>query len=97
MAKTGQRPTRLCAPLLERKTPFRRRLLAWYRKEARDLAFRGETDPYKVWVSEISRQQTGVDQGTPSSNRFLKSFPTRRNLDRADLEDVLRRWEGLGY
>ena len=97
MAKTGQRPTRLCAPLLERKTPFRRRLLAWYRKEARDLAFRGETDPYKVWVSEIILQQTRVDQGTPYINRFLKSFPTLRHLDRADLDDVLKLWEGLGY
>ncbi len=97
MAKTGQRPARLFAQLLKRKTPFRRRLLAWYRKEARKLPFRGETDPYKVWVSEIILQQTRVDQGAPYINRFLKSFPTVRHLARADLDDVLKLWEGLGY
>jgi len=51
--------------LLKDKTPFRRRLLNWYRREARDLPFRGESDPYKIWVSEIILQQTRVEQGTP--------------------------------
>ncbi len=97
MAKKLKTPARLRAQLLERKTPFRRKLLSWYRKEARDLPFRGETDPYKVWVSEIILQQTRVDQGTPYINRFLRSFPTVRRLARADLDDVLKLWEGLGY
>ncbi len=97
MAKTARKPARLRAPLLERKTPFRRKLLKWYRREARELPFRGETDPYKVWVSEIILQQTRVDQGTPYINRFLKSFPTVRDLARADLDEVLKLWEGLGY
>ncbi len=97
MAKTARKSAQLRAPLLERKTPFRRRLLAWYRREARELPFRGETDPYKVWVSEIILQQTRVDQGTPYIKRFLKSFPTVRDLARADLDEVLKLWEGLGY
>lgn len=90
MTKTTQK-------LLENKTPFRRRLLNWYRREARDLPFRDETDPYRVWISEIILQQTRVAQGTPYIQRFLKSLPTLNHLARADLDQVLKLWEGLGY
>ncbi len=83
--------------LLKDKTPFRRRLLNWYRREARDLPFRGETDPYKIWVSEIILQQTRVEQGTPYFERFLKAFPTVGQLARANMDEVLKLWEGLGY
>ncbi len=97
MAKADRNRSHPNLPLLDRKAAFRRRMLTWYRREARELSFRGETDPYKVWVSEIILQQTQVDQGTPYIDRFLSTFPTVDRLARADLDDVLKLWEGLGY
>ena len=79
------------------KSAFRRRLLAWYRREARELPFRGLTDPYKVWVSEVILQQTRVDQGIPYIERFFERFPTVQDLADANLDAVLKLWEGLGY
>ncbi|NLV39976.1 MAG: A/G-specific adenine glycosylase [Candidatus Hydrogenedentes bacterium] len=76
---------------------LRERLLAWFQAEARDLPFRGTTDPYAVWVSEIILQQTRVDQGTPYYNRFVAAFPTVEALAAAPEEAVLKLWEGLGY
>jgi len=76
---------------------LRERLLAWFKAEARDLPFRGTTDPYAVWVSEIILQQTRVDQGTPYFNRFVAAFPTVQALAAAPEEAVLKLWEGLGY
>lgn len=69
----------------------------WYRKQARDLSWRGTTDPYAVWVSEIVLQQTRVEQGTPYIERFMKRFPTVEKLARANEDSVLKLWEGLGY
>lgn len=86
-----------CAALLDGKVSFRKKLLAWYRVEARDLPWRGSKDPYAIWVSEIVLQQTRVDQGTPYIQRFLKRFPTVRALAAAEQDDVLKLWEGLGY
>ena len=87
------------APITEPKpkAAFRRRLLTWYRREARDLPFRGVTDPYAVWVSEVILQQTRVDQGVPYFQRFLKRFPTVNALAAAEIDAVLKLWEGLGY
>lgn len=83
--------------LLARKIPFRRALLAWYRREKRDLFWRGTLDPYVVWVVEIMLQQTRVDQGGPYIKRFLDAFPTVQELARATPDRVLKLWEGLGY
>jgi len=76
---------------------FRRGLLAWYGEHARDLAWRRSRDPYRVWVSEIMLQQTQVATVGPYFERFLDAFPTIDALARADEQEVLRRWEGLGY
>jgi A/G-specific adenine glycosylase len=76
---------------------FRRRLLAWFGDHARDLAWRRSRDPYRIWVSEIMLQQTQVATVGPYFERFLDAFPTIDALARADEQDVLRRWEGLGY
>ncbi len=73
------------------------RLLRWYRKNRRDLPWRRTTDPYKIWVSEIMLQQTTVATVIPYYERFLKRFPTVESLARADQEEVLRYWAGLGY
>ncbi|MCH7959405.1 MAG: A/G-specific adenine glycosylase [Candidatus Hydrogenedentes bacterium] len=83
--------------LLESKTAFRRRLFAWFRREARELSWRGTDDPYVVWVTEIMLQQTRVDQGTPYIERFLQALPTLHHLAKAREDRVLKLWEGLGY
>lgn len=75
----------------------RRRLLRWYRREARDLPWRHGRDPYAIWVSEVMLQQTRVDVATPYYLRWIARFPTVQALAAADPEDVLRLWSGLGY
>lgn len=79
------------------KQSFRRRLLAWYGKHARDLPWRRSRDPYRVWVSEVMLQQTTVTAVKPYFERFLAAFPSVEQLAAADEQQVLRLWEGLGY
>ena len=79
------------------KRSFRRRLLSWYAKHRRDLPWRRSSDPYHVWISEIMLQQTQVATVIPYYARFLESFPNIEALADASEQDVLRRWEGLGY
>ena len=76
---------------------FRRSLLAWYARHARDLPWRRSRDPYRVWVSEIMLQQTQVATVEPYFLRFIERFPSVEALARAKQEAVLRNWEGLGY
>jgi A/G-specific adenine glycosylase len=79
------------------KRVLRRKLLAWYSKNARDLPWRRSRDPYRVWVSEIMLQQTQVATVREYFARFVREFPTIRRLAAADEQQVLRLWEGLGY
>lgn len=79
------------------KQSFRRRLLAWYSKHKRDLPWRKSKQPYRVWVSEVMLQQTQVETVKPYFQRFMKAFPTVKQLAAADEQEVLRLWEGLGY
>jgi A/G-specific adenine glycosylase len=76
---------------------FRRRLLAWYGRHARDLPWRRHRDPYAVWVSEVMLQQTQVGTVKAYFARFVKAFPAIEALAQADEHEVLRLWEGLGY
>jgi len=76
---------------------FRRALLAWFRRNARDLPWRRTRDPYVVWLSEVMLQQTRVEQGLPYFERFVEAFPTVRDLAAAPRDRVLKLWEGLGY
>ena len=76
---------------------FRRKLLAWYARAARDLPWRQLHDPYAIWVSEIMLQQTQVETVKGYFNRFIQRFPTIASLSRATEAEVLREWEGLGY
>jgi A/G-specific adenine glycosylase len=78
-------------------SPIRRRLLAWFDRNRRDLPWRVDRDPYRIWVSEIMLQQTTVAAVAPRFERFLKSFPTLAHLAAASEQEVLREWEGLGY
>ena len=80
-----------------RKTEFQQDLISWFRKEQRDLPWRKDKDPYKIWVSEIMLQQTRVDTVIPYFYRFIEKFPTPKHLAYADEQEVLKVWEGLGY
>ena len=73
------------------------RLLAWYDSNARTLPWRIDKDPYRVWISEIMLQQTGVAVVKDYYARFLAVFPTIEALAAADEQKVLKLWEGLGY
>jgi A/G-specific adenine glycosylase len=74
-----------------------RRLLAWFARYARDLAWRRDRTPYRVWVAEVMLQQTQVETVAPYYGRFLARFPTVQALAQSPLEEVLKVWEGLGY
>ncbi len=76
---------------------IRNRLLEWYRTHRRDLPWRNTADPYAIWLSEVMLQQTRVETVRPYFQRFMERFPTIRDLAAADLETVLKMWEGLGY
>jgi len=80
-----------------RRTAFRRRLLAWYARNARDLPWRRTRDPYRILVSEIMLQQTQVERVRAFYRRFLGRFPTVGALAEARPEAVREAWDGLGY
>jgi A/G-specific adenine glycosylase len=77
--------------------PFRRRLLAWFRRSARDLPWRRTRDAYRVLVSEVMLQQTQVRRVLEYYPRFLSRFPSVRHLARARPMAVREAWDGLGY
>ena len=72
-------------------------LLRHYDRHARDLPWRAETDPYRIWVSEVMLQQTRVETVVPYYRRWLEQFPDVDRLASADVDDVLLAWQGLGY
>jgi len=73
-------------------------LLHWHETEnQRVMPWKGEKDPYKIWLSEIILQQTRVEQGKSYYEKFLEHFPTVFALAEAPLDEVLSLWEGLGY
>src|SRR4030081_2836103 len=94
-AKTERRET----PEAEADRPAL--LLAWYDRHRRRLPWRplpGESaEPYRVWLSEIMLQQTGVKTVGPYFEKFIARWPDVAALGRASLDDVLRMWAGLGY
>ncbi|HTN77556.1 MAG TPA: A/G-specific adenine glycosylase [Pirellulaceae bacterium] len=79
------------------KQQLQTRLLAWFSEHARDLPWRRTRDLYAIWISEIMLQQTQVVTVIDYFERFLRQFPTVRELATANEEVVLRYWEGLGY
>lgn len=72
-------------------------LLSWYDKGRRILPWREDPSPYHVWVSEIMLQQTRVEAVKPYYDRFMKSLPDIGHLAKAEEEELLKLWEGLGY
>jgi len=76
---------------------FQKQLMDWYAVHRRPLPWRDTSDPYRVWVSEVMLQQTQVKTVVPYYQNFLVRFPDVCHLARANLQDVLKIWEGLGY
>jgi len=72
-------------------------LAPWFLAHHRDLSWRGTTDPYAIWVSEVMLQQTRVETVERYWGEFLRRFPDVGTLAAADEEQVLRAWSGLGY
>jgi A/G-specific adenine glycosylase len=72
-------------------------LLAWFDRHRRELPWRRDRDPYRVWLSEVMLQQTRVEAAIPYFERFVARFPTVGDLARAPLDEVLALWSGLGY
>jgi A/G-specific adenine glycosylase len=81
----------------ETHAAFAERLLAWFARHARDLPWRRQRTPYRVWVAEVMLQQTRAETIVSYYDRFLARFPTIQALADAPLEEVLKVWEGLGY
>ncbi|MEO5888735.1 MAG: A/G-specific adenine glycosylase [Ferruginibacter sp.] len=84
--------------ILSQHNYFVKKLEAWNTSEnSREMPWKGEKDPYKIWLSEIILQQTRVDQGLEYYHRFVKTFPTIEHLARSSETKVFKLWEGLGY
>lgn len=84
-------------PTLVRQAAFRRRLMRWFRRHARDLPWRRTRDPWRVLVSEFMLQQTQVSRVEEFYPGFLRRFPTVAALARSEAGEVREAWEGLGY
>lgn len=80
-----------------RADEIRRSLLDAYDAGRRDLPWRGESDPYRIWVSEVMLQQTRVETVIPYYRMWLERFPTLESLAEAQEEEVLVAWQGMGY
>jgi A/G-specific adenine glycosylase len=77
---------------------FTEKLLEWNREmNTRNMPWKGEKNPYRIWLSEIILQQTRVEQGWPYYERFIENYPTVKKLAAAPEEEVFRLWQGLGY
>jgi A/G-specific adenine glycosylase len=76
---------------------FSQKLQAWSDAHPRNMPWKGEKDPYKIWLSEIILQQTRVEQGWAYYERFIQHYPTVQHLADAPEAAVLKDWEGLGY
>lgn len=79
------------------KRRFRGAVLKWYDQHGRKLPWRESAEPYRIWLSEVMLQQTTVAAVVPYFERFTARFPDVQSLAEADVDEVLRLWEGLGY
>jgi A/G-specific adenine glycosylase len=90
---------KLTAPILvEKKVPaLAIAIFHWYKQHKRNLPWRKNNDPYRIWISEIMLQQTTVQAVIPYYNRFLTAFPDVHSLANVPVEQILPLWAGLGY
>jgi len=76
---------------------FKTIIIKWYNQNKRDLPWRNTRNPYYIWISEVILQQTRVAQGLDYYNRITSTFPTIKDLANADIDKVMKVWQGLGY
>ena len=76
---------------------FASKLLEWFDQSATEMPWRGQRDPYRIWLSEVMLQQTRIAAADGYYRRFLERFPTVESLAEVSLNEVLKLWEGLGY
>jgi A/G-specific adenine glycosylase len=76
---------------------FNRQLAYWFSQHHRPLPWKGEKDPYIIWLSEVILQQTRVEQGLPYFEHFKENYPTVHHLAQATTDQVMKSWQGLGY
>jgi A/G-specific adenine glycosylase len=80
------------------KAEFTTNLMQWNETQnKRSMPWKGEKDPFRIWLSEIILQQTRVEQGLSYYNKFIHAFPTVNHLANATEKEVFKLWEGLGY
>ena len=80
------------------KSEFTTKLMRWNRSQnKREMPWKGEKDPYRIWLSEVILQQTRVEQGWEYYKKFIQAFPTIHDLAKAPEQKVFKLWEGLGY
>lgn len=78
-------------------TALTEKVIEWYQNHKRQLPWRTDKDPYKIWLSEIILQQTRIDQGTPYYEKFLSHYPCIFEMAKAPEDEILKHWQGLGY
>lgn len=76
---------------------FQNALLDWYGIHRRNLVFREDKNPYKIWISEIMSQQTRIETLIPYFERFIEKYPDLPSLADSNEEELMRLWQGLGY
>lgn len=74
-----------------------KKLLRWYDQNKRNLPWRHDRDPYKVWISEIMLQQTQVKTVIPYFKNFIQKYPSQKKLSDANEDQILAAWSGLGF
>jgi len=84
-------------PSPDARQRFRRAILAWYRRNGRDLPWRRTSDPYHILVSEVMLQQTQVDRVVPKYHEWLDKYPSLEALASASEDEVSQTWRPLGY
>ena len=85
------------SPAALQSSHFTTELLKWFAQNGRELPWRGTSDPYAIWLSEVILQQTRIEQGRQYWERFMGRWPTVEKLAEATEDEVLRMWQGLGY
>ncbi len=78
-------------------TGWTKLLLSWFDANKRNLPWREDKNPYRIWVSEIMLQQTRVEAVKPYFANWMNQFPTMEDVAKAPVDDVLKAWQGLGY
>ena len=79
------------------KQLFQNELLSWFNENQRNLPWRKTYSPYHIWISEIMLQQTQMERGALYFERWIKRFPDIASISKANEEEILKLWEGLGY